>query len=212
MHRKVRQYLKKSLCGILSAAMILTSLSVPDMTVRAAEVSVSDETEEMEETHTRETTESLSEETSIIETTETEEIQSEETTKSEEDETEETSSAMDEKETEEDVSAEKGNLILAESEEEETQDYDSVKANRADENGNYIVNGDFENGTEPWTVENIGLRDNSESDSIGDNSGKCMYLWSENGASLSMSQSITFGEGKCKESIEAGGNYQAEDN
>ena len=210
MHRKVRQYLKKSLCGILSAAMILTSLSVPDMTVRAAEVSVSDETEEMEETHTRETTESLSEETSIIETTETEEIQSEETTKSEEDETEETSSAMDEKETEEDVSAEKGNLILAESEEEETQDYDSVKANRADENGNYIVNGDFENGTEPWTVENIGLRDNSESDSIGDNSGKCMYLWSENGASLSMSQSITLGEGKYKASIEAGGNYQAE--
>lgn len=50
MHRKVRQYLKKSLCGILSAAMILTSLSVPDMTVRAAEVSVSDETEIPDET------------------------------------------------------------------------------------------------------------------------------------------------------------------
>lgn len=50
MHRKVRQYLKKSLCGILSAAMILTSLSVPDMTVRAAEVSVSDETEISDET------------------------------------------------------------------------------------------------------------------------------------------------------------------
>lgn len=50
MHRKVRQYLKKSLCGILSAAMVLTSLSVPDMTVRAAEVSVSDETEIPDET------------------------------------------------------------------------------------------------------------------------------------------------------------------
>lgn len=49
MHRKVRQYLKKSLCGILSAAMLLTSLSVPDNTVRAAEVSAVEETEMSEE-------------------------------------------------------------------------------------------------------------------------------------------------------------------
>lgn len=49
MHRKVRQYLKKSLCGILSAAMILTSLSVPDNTVQAAEVSAVEETEMLEE-------------------------------------------------------------------------------------------------------------------------------------------------------------------
>lgn len=45
MHRKVRQYLKKSLCGILSAAMILTSLSVPDMTVIAAPSSVAESVE-----------------------------------------------------------------------------------------------------------------------------------------------------------------------
>ena len=45
MHRKVRQYLKKSLCGILSAAMILTSLSVPDMTVFAAPSSVAESVE-----------------------------------------------------------------------------------------------------------------------------------------------------------------------
>ena len=49
MHRKVRQYLKKSLCGILSVAMLLTSLSVPDNTVRAAEVSAVEETEMSEE-------------------------------------------------------------------------------------------------------------------------------------------------------------------
>lgn len=49
MHRKVRQYLKKSLCGILSAAMLLTSLSVPDNTVQAAEVSAVEETEMLEE-------------------------------------------------------------------------------------------------------------------------------------------------------------------
>lgn len=45
MHRKVKQYLKKSLCGILSAAMILTSLSVPDMTVSAAPSSVEESTD-----------------------------------------------------------------------------------------------------------------------------------------------------------------------
>ncbi len=50
MHRKVRQYLKKSLCGILSAAMLLTSLSVPDNTVRAAEVLAVEETEMLEDT------------------------------------------------------------------------------------------------------------------------------------------------------------------
>lgn len=49
MHRKVRQYLKKNLCGILSAAMLLTSLSVPDNMVRAAEVSAVEETEMSEE-------------------------------------------------------------------------------------------------------------------------------------------------------------------
>jgi len=43
MHRRVRQYLKKSLCGILSAAMILTSLSLPDMTAQAAEMPAAEE-------------------------------------------------------------------------------------------------------------------------------------------------------------------------
>ena len=57
MHRRVRQYLKKSLCGILSAAMILTSLSVSDMTVRAAEDTVSEETELTNETELTEETE-----------------------------------------------------------------------------------------------------------------------------------------------------------
>ena len=37
MRKKVKQYIQKSLCGILSAAMILTSLSVPEMTAYAAQ-------------------------------------------------------------------------------------------------------------------------------------------------------------------------------
>nr|MDE6365277.1 FIVAR domain-containing protein [Lachnospiraceae bacterium] len=87
MHRKVRQYLKKSLCGILSAAMILTSLSVPDRTVRAAEVSAaedaertdettgSDETMASEDTKTSEETEESGETKAPEETKEAEEAQ-----------------------------------------------------------------------------------------------------------------------------------------
>lgn len=37
MRKKVKQYIQKSLCAILSAAMILTSLSVPEMTAYAAQ-------------------------------------------------------------------------------------------------------------------------------------------------------------------------------
>ena len=37
MRKKVKQYIQKSLCGILSAAIILTSLSVPEMTAYAAQ-------------------------------------------------------------------------------------------------------------------------------------------------------------------------------
>lgn len=72
MHRKVKQYLKKSLCGILSAAMILTSLSVPDIAVRAAETSVSDETGISDETKESDETKASDE------TNESEEISSEE--------------------------------------------------------------------------------------------------------------------------------------
>lgn len=233
MHRKVRKYLKKSLGGILSAAMILTSLSVPDMTVRAAEVLVTEENkmpdepvesdemkvsenaaefdemkaseeteasgemkapEETEATQTSETTGAI--DTEPINVKETEET----STNSIESEIQEMSSTMDEKDTEEDTSS------IKDSSSEETEDFDSVILNEADENGNYVINGDFENETESWTVENITLRDNSgDKQNIGTNSSKCMYIWSENGTDISMSQSMILGEGIYKASIEAGG-------
>ncbi len=52
MRKKTKQYIQKSLCGILSAAMILTSLSIPDMTVHAAQ---SDRTDEVELSEDEET-------------------------------------------------------------------------------------------------------------------------------------------------------------
>ena len=48
MRKKVKQYIKKGLCGILSAAMILTSLSIPELTAYAAQEDVA-ETEVFEE-------------------------------------------------------------------------------------------------------------------------------------------------------------------
>lgn len=45
MRKKAKQYIQKSLCGILSAAMILTSLSIPSMTTYAAQADVEDEME-----------------------------------------------------------------------------------------------------------------------------------------------------------------------
>ncbi len=229
MHRKVRQYLKKSLCGILSAAMLLTSLSVPDNTVQAAEVSAVEETEMPEESAgadeivesgeskaseeavepdvmnpSEEMEAAQSNEMTETSVTETIDLKEEEETSIEsvESETLEMSSTMDEKSIEEDTSLSNG------SKPEETEDFDSEVLNEADETGNYIIKGDFENETEAWTIENITSRDNSaDGQNIGSNSSKCMYIWSENGTNISMSQSITLGEGIYKASIEAGGNY-----
>lgn len=232
MHRKVRQYLKKSLCGILSVAMLLTSLSVPDNTVRAAEVSAVEETEMSEESAgadeivesgeskvseeavepdvmnpSEEMEAAQSNEMTETSVTETIDLKEEEETSIEsvESETLEMTSTMDEKSIEEDTSLSNG------SKPEETEDFDSEVLNEADKTGNYIINGDFENETEAWTIENITSRDNSaDGQNIGSNSSKCMYIWSENGTNISMSQSITLGEGIYKASIEAGGSYQAE--
>ncbi len=77
---------------------------------------------------------------------------------------------MDEKSIEEDTSLSNG------SKPEETEDFDSEVLNEADETGNYIINGDFENETEAWTIENITSRDNSaDGQNIGSNSSKCIY-------------------------------------
>ncbi len=68
MRKKVKQYIQKSLCAILSAAMILTSLSVPEMTAYAAQPGG---TEIFEETSSEEVRSEKKEETSTQETAET---------------------------------------------------------------------------------------------------------------------------------------------
>ncbi len=165
----------------------------------AVEPDVMNPSEEMEAAQSNEMTE-----TSVTETIDLKE-EEETSIESVESETLEMTSTMDEKSIEEDTSLSNG------SKPEETEDFDSEVLNEADKTGNYIINGDFENETEAWTIENITSRDNSaDGQNIGSNSSKCMYIWSENGTNISMSQSITLGEGIYKASIEAGGSYQAE--
>ena len=45
MRKQLRQYLRRSLCGVLSAAMILTGSAIPDLAVQAAQTNVEDFTE-----------------------------------------------------------------------------------------------------------------------------------------------------------------------
>ena len=159
MHRKVRQYLKKSLCGILSAAMLLTSLSVPDNTVRAAEVSAVEETEMSEESagadeivefgeskvseeaaepdETKESEETIT----LDETKEQEEIkESDEVDESTEEESESKESTVVESETGEFDTVKETDKNFSDSDEVDTTD---EKILNIDETENCIINGDF---------------------------------------------------------------------
>ena len=159
MHRKVRQYLKKSLCGILSAAMLLTSLSVPDNTVQAAEVSAVEETEMSEESagadeivefgeskvseeaaepdETKESEETIT----LDETKEQEEIkESDEVDESTEEESESKESTVVESETGEFDTVKETDKNFSDSDEVDTTD---EKILNIDETENCIINGDF---------------------------------------------------------------------
>ncbi|MBD5515694.1 MAG: hypothetical protein HDR06_13920 [Lachnospiraceae bacterium] len=60
MRKQLRQYLRRSLCGVLSAAMILTGSAIPDLAVQAAQTNVEDFTEadeQINETPSAETSE-----------------------------------------------------------------------------------------------------------------------------------------------------------
>ncbi|MBD5523951.1 MAG: hypothetical protein HDR04_05960 [Lachnospiraceae bacterium] len=60
MRKQLRQYLRRSLCGVLSAAMILTGSAIPDLAVQAVQANVEDFTEtdeQINETPSAETNE-----------------------------------------------------------------------------------------------------------------------------------------------------------
>lgn len=164
MRKKTKQYIKKSLCGILSAAMILTSLSIPERTAYAAQANEA-ETETADETFGTEAseTEVFSEETDVKdeESSKTVEASKEgETDSAKEDaetEASETEVSLEREEDEdkgtEETSEEEGKIRSNEGKETENSEAD----NRAGESGkNYIEKGDFSNlqtNGEDWVWE-----------------------------------------------------------
>ncbi len=214
MHRKVRQYLKKSLCGILSAAMLLTSLSVPDNTVRAAEVSAVEETEMSEESagadEIVESGESkVSEEAAEPdETKESEETITLDETKEQEEIKE--SDEVDESTEEESGSKESDSVIetveeASDNVEEQEDDSEGIVLEADEGNGtegdtgtqsstNLLKNGDFEaersaennNWFPPaWTVSSAWNAGFKADDQVGSGYGNSVSWWLESGAESS---------------------------
>ena len=149
MRKKVKQYIQKSLCGILSAAMILTSLSVPEMTAYAAQpggTEISEETsseevrsEKKEETSTQETAETMPSSISKMGKDEDSLESTESETEAEEAESTETEAASEtESETVVNEDTDKISFTLEKREKEVTN-----KEGETTEETNHIVDGDF---------------------------------------------------------------------
>ena len=105
MRKKAKQILRKSLCGILCAAMLFSGISVPEFSAKAAEIEITEETAGTEETENKEESTSREEsekaqESALAEEKETEEKKenaSSEEMKESEDKAEESTSREDEK-------------------------------------------------------------------------------------------------------------------
>lgn len=200
MRKKVKQYIQKSLCAILSAAMILTSLSVPELTAYAVQP---DETEISEE---------ASEETSAEEVRD-EKVETESSSSAQEIEEEQQtpqSTTEEEKESSETETREKSSVTETETEQEEkvTEKDTLERDNRANETGT-LQNGDFSSGTDSWTVTNLDITTSTETQMSGHDN--YLYKWSNSDCDIEVSQEIqNVAAGKYTASIEAGGVYAAE--
>lgn len=174
MRRNVKQFLRKGLCGILSAAMLFTSLSI-DTTVYAAEKDAVEETElfdeetedsakedsETEDSEKEDSEKETSEKEDSEKETQTEEAVTEETSKEEDFETEE-NTETEISETEEAVDESKESVTTETAEEESSEEKEKPakreKDNREEEDASdnqteYITNGDFAEG---WSGDTIG--------------------------------------------------------
>ena len=105
MRKTTKQILRKSLCGILCAAMLFSGISVPEFSAKAAEIEITEETAGTEDTENKEESTSREEsekaqESALAEEKETEEKKenaSSEEMKESEDKAEEITSREDEK-------------------------------------------------------------------------------------------------------------------
>ncbi|MDE7266769.1 MAG: glycosyl hydrolase 53 family protein [Lachnospiraceae bacterium] len=214
MRKKAKQYIQKSLCGILSAAMILTSLSIPSMTAYAAQADVTDETEVSEEEPTNE---GKSEKVvSTQETDEKEKSSEEESTKTvskneetKEDETVETEVKENFDEENKDSDKEKDN-----DEKERNGDTGDDESNQGDDN--LLKNGDFEKASSDnewapadWTISWAGGFEYKKDSNADAQKGNHISWWvSAESAEISISQSLTdIASGKYTISADVQGAY-----
>lgn len=147
MRKKAKQYIKKGLCGILTAAMILTSLSIPELTAYAAQADVTEETEAFEE-ETGESETGFSNEEKDTAPSKEEQVSDNETEDAAEEESvKEDSAEQKEREESETLETEERSGKDEETSEDKTtrdEKNDKETDNReAAGDGNYIIGGDF---------------------------------------------------------------------
>lgn len=68
MRKSLKQFLRKSLCGVLCTAMLFSGISVPELSVYASESEQTHETEQSQETENAEETSNSAETASVDET------------------------------------------------------------------------------------------------------------------------------------------------
>lgn len=211
MRKKTKQYIQKCLCGILSAAMILTSLSIPELATYAAQPDETEVSTEAPEESSKESSEEVVRDEKKDEeasTPESEEKMSSSVSGTEEDEGASLESKESETETAETESAETETASEEESETAEKEEKEKTAKeadNRANETGT-LQNGDFSNGTDSWTVDNIAITTDTN---MSDN-GNYLYKWGDSDYTITVSQEIqNVVAGKYTASIDAGGVYDA---
>lgn len=181
MKKVMKQLFRNGLCGLLCAAMVLTSLSIPEMTVYAAQIDAEDENGIIDETNEEVTTpeadgEDTDEETSgggydVI--------------PEEGDEVEEDIPEVDEKEPEEAAPSTVENSVM------EAGEYGTLQ------------NGNFDSGSTGWELVELAL----SKDSGLVKSGQCLYKWGN--GSVSAKQTIAnVKPGIYQVSLDAGGSYK----
>lgn len=193
----VKKYLlggKRVLCGILTAALIMTGINVPELSVKAATENSNnaDESETKTEVVSDETTETALHDSTAFEESSTTKNSSEESeteeTKSTEEATEETTEKnSDEKKSDEEAST-KETTDEEITNEENPVDNDLEEQNNTD---GTIQNGDFESGNwayEPWEIT---VGDGNTLEVKSDATNRYINIWMNSEADVSIQQTVT---------------------
>lgn len=228
MGKELRQFFRKSISGILCAAMVLTSLSVPEMTAYAAQNDITDETGTTDEANDDVTTsEAADEGTDQSKTDESDSVDEDENSSgggynASEDgvgsEDSDVDSSADDGRTDDDDQDAKDDTagvspILGGNDKSVMAEEDLAAV--AEEYGT-LVNGDFTSGTDPWeitpTFNNDGQSNHFRFGDTQDGYGNYLYMYNwqtTEGITAEIKQTIENVEpGSYQVSLEAGGIYE----